>query len=117
MDINSRLEALAKAPKPFACLISYESGQVRRVPCLTEGAAANHAERESRKIGRELLEVGTSKPVKVMAVEVTSNREAMAREYVALIGYDPFEEGCTESEVESILAEYHAEVRREVFGV
>jgi len=117
MDINSRLAALAAAPKPFACLVTYRDGRVRRVPALTQGAAENCADRERRKIGRELLEVGTNRPVCVVAVEVTSNREAVAREYKATIGYDPFAEGWTLAEAEETLAEYRAEERKAIFGV
>lgn len=46
MDINSRLAALAAAPKPFACLVTYRDGRVRRVPALSQGAAENCADRE-----------------------------------------------------------------------
>lgn len=82
-----------------------------------EAAKAIRLNERRRKIGRELLEVGTNRPVCVVAVEVTSNREAVAREYKATIGYDPFAEGWTLAEAEETLAEYRAEERKAIFGV
>lgn len=73
-DVVAMLERMAAGPKPFVCVVSYESGKVRRIPQPTRIQAENVAERERRKIGRPLIDRMTGTTVRVIAVTVTEVR-------------------------------------------
>jgi hypothetical protein len=47
-DITSRLEALARGPKPFRVVAEYTCGKRREVSCHSRAAADNHAARLAR---------------------------------------------------------------------
>lgn len=73
MDIRDRLAALAAAPKPWVCVTRYADGSERRLPCLSEAAARNAAERDARRIGKDLISRETSAIVRIVSVDVERN--------------------------------------------
>lgn len=73
MTIEERLSALTAAPKPWVYVVRYEDGRERRIGALWQSAAENGAERERRKIGRDLIDRETGKTVRVIAVDVERN--------------------------------------------
>lgn len=70
MDITSRLEQLARGPKPFRVVAEYACGKRRETPCHSRAAADNHASMVARKIGRELIDRDTGATVQVVRVFV-----------------------------------------------
>ena len=69
-NITSRLEALARGPKPFRVVSEYECGKRRVVPCHSRAAADKHAAMLARKVGRELIDRDTGATVMVSRVFV-----------------------------------------------
>lgn len=68
--LNARLEALMAAPKPWVVVIAYTSGASREIPCLSEAAANNCADRERRKLGRDLIDRISGEIVRVASVKI-----------------------------------------------
>jgi len=75
MSIESRLEAIVAAPKPWLVRTVYVDGNVREFRAPREGMARNHAAMLSRKIGRELIDRETGAVVRVAAVTVEHSPE------------------------------------------
>ncbi len=101
-------------PKTHRVLVTYADGRTRHLDCHSEAAANNHAIGERRKVGRDLIDRDTGATVRVVSVDVLPIKEALAAEYVRLIGYDPFQDdpSTTVEEVQQILAEFKAELAR-----
>lgn len=70
MNIMDRLNALSAAPKPWLVTMTYASGHVRMLRQPKEVMARNFAERESRKIGRDLINRETGEIVRMVRVDV-----------------------------------------------
>ena len=70
MDMTARLEALTSGPKPWLVKTIYEDGRVRTLRQPFEKSARNFAERESRNIGRDLINRETGDTVRIKAVTV-----------------------------------------------
>jgi len=110
----SLLAALA-APKTHCVLAVYESGKIYQFDCRNVESARSHAEAWTRKIGRTLIDRESGANVRVVSVSVlTLSQAALAREYVALVGYDIFADdpAITESEVTSLIADIKAAAAR-----
>ena len=67
-NADAFLTALAAQPKTHRITTIYECGKVRTFDAHGAAAAANFAARESRKIGRGLIERETGKTVQVASV-------------------------------------------------
>lgn len=78
MDILDRLNALAAAPKPWLVTTTYACGKVRTLRQPREAMARNFAERETRKIGRDLIDPMTGDKVRVIRVDVDYLPETLA---------------------------------------
>lgn len=73
MDALALISRRLAAPKRFVVLTRFErAGEVgeRRLEIETRGQAENHAMRERRKIGRNLICSMTGKPLRVLSVEI-----------------------------------------------
>lgn len=109
------LAALAM-PATHVVLTRYESGHVRRHETRNAASAENFATGERRRIGRELISRENGATVRIVAVDVLTlaeERERLAAEYAACIGYDPFADDpeATSAEVSQTLNEWHKESR------
>jgi hypothetical protein len=113
MDTHPLIAAALAAPKTHAVVTTFADGEVRRFETRNLGSAENHAVSERRKIGRDLISRQTGAVVRVVSVEIVAikSRAELAAEYLDLVGYDPFEDCPTISEVEvaQILVEYKRE--------
>lgn len=76
MNTVARLEALATGPRPWLVTVHYRDGEKRQCRQPREAMAEAMAERERRKIGRELLSRETGLPVYVEAVTVEHKPES-----------------------------------------
>lgn len=70
MDMTARLEALAAGPKPWVVTTTFADGRVRTLRQPFEKSARNFAERESRNIGRDLINRDTGETVRIVSVVV-----------------------------------------------
>lgn len=70
MDINERLEALARAPKTHRVTTHYAGGASRNHDTRSAATAETYAVGERRKIGRTLINRETGAEVRVIAVTV-----------------------------------------------
>lgn len=75
MDVTARLEAIAAGPKPWLIKTIFEDGRVRTLRQPFEKSARNFAERESRNIGRDLINRETGATVRIKAVTVEYSPE------------------------------------------
>lgn len=62
----------AQLARPFThrVIVTYASGKIRTHDVRSGGAATNYAIGERRKIGRDLIERETGKPVRVVSVDI-----------------------------------------------
>lgn len=58
------------APKQFAVVTTFADGTTRQFEHETRGQADNYAVRESRKVGRVLLNRDTGAEVRIVSVDV-----------------------------------------------
>lgn len=92
-ELPPALLAALAAPMTHAVVTRFASGKLRRFASRSFASADNFASRERRKIGRKLICTLTRELVEVTSVDVMTlaeERELLAAEYIALIGYDPF---------------------------
>lgn len=64
------------APKTHAVITRFANGDERYHETRSLAAAETHAIGERRKIGRDLLERGTNRPVRVTEVEIVALEQA-----------------------------------------
>lgn len=69
MDMRTRLEALAAAPRSWRVTTHYAGGMTRQHDAHSHAGAENFAIAERRKIGRDLISRETGETVR--AVDVT----------------------------------------------
>lgn len=69
MDMVARLEALASGPKPWLVTSVWSDGP-RTLRQPKEAMARNYAERESQRIGRNLINRESGKTVQLLSVSV-----------------------------------------------
>lgn len=74
MDMTARLEALASGPKPWLVTSVWSDGE-RTLRQPKEAMARNYAERESRRIGKDLISRETGKTVQLLSVTVEHSPE------------------------------------------
>ena len=70
MNMIERLEQIAAGPKPWRVTTTYDHGGTRVLDQPFEASARNYAERDSRKIGRCLIDRETGKTVRIVSVTV-----------------------------------------------
>ena len=69
MDMVARLEALAAGPKPWLVTSIWSNGE-RTLRQPREAMARNYAEREARRIGKDLISRETGETVQLLGVTV-----------------------------------------------
>lgn len=70
MGAMDRLAALVSAPKPWLITTTFADGRTRMLRQPREDMARSFANRESRKIGRDLIDRATNATVRVVRVSV-----------------------------------------------
>lgn len=72
MDIRTKLEALAAAPRGWRVTTLYADGSVKTHDSHVLAGAKNFAIGERRKIGRELIDRATGNKVRVVEVTISA---------------------------------------------